>query len=137
METFDLQIKYKSQERSKDSNGSMETITIEGNNMSYEISYWGFKSENALEDNKKTTISDNEIDDIKIYLEQNKLNKNINKEIKDEKNGSRFNTFTYLLANNYKKEQIIIEISSNNSNVDNDVFGSLRELFFKLKLMFI
>ncbi len=135
-ENFDIYFKYHRQETSKDSNGSEEIFILNGKNISFTEQHWGFKSEKKPKINDSRILSDKDLKKIVDFINEKKLNTDINQKI-EEKQSFSFNTFTYTLINNLSSPNCTITLETNTLQSDNKLLLSLSKLNTILKLMFI
>jgi len=73
---FEIRVTYKTEERSKDSNGANKIFTLTGNKLLYTESYWGFKSEKMKSLQRSAKLSEKDHKAIFSFISENEFNNN-------------------------------------------------------------
>jgi len=127
---FLIKLNFERSERSKDSNGTNEEFIIQNNELKYKQNNWGFKADRK-EINKTIILSENEIDDLIIFIEQSSLKSSKKKKLKKDKRFS-FTTYTYNLELNINKN-VKFTIETNDKTIDNFLLNNINNLYNILK----
>lgn len=129
---FELSVIYKSEERSKDSNGANKIFTLTGKKLLYTESYWGFKSEKMKSLQRSAKLSEKDHKAIVSFISENKFNSNHQETITIDKRFS-FTTFTYIIECKTSENTSTYQIQSNDLNPNHKSWDQAEELFYLLK----
>jgi len=131
IENADIQLIYTRHERSKDSNGTVITITIKDNTLYYHKQNWGFKAIKKVT-NKKTKIDDDFLHTINDFIVNKLPTEEYINNIKTKKRFA-FTTFKYELSVKSTEKIYKVEISTNDCKTKDKYYLTLNVLFFKLE----
>lgn len=134
-DSFELSVTYKSEERSKDSNGANKIFKLTGEKLLYTESYWGFKSEKMKSLQSSTKLSEKDHKAIFSFISESKLNCNHQKAITIDKRFS-FTTYTYIIECKSSENTTTYQIQSNDLNPNHKSWDQVKGLFNLLKNIF-
>lgn len=129
---FELRVTYRSEERSKDSNGATKTFTLTGEKLLYTESYWGFKSEKMKSLITSVKLTDKDHKAIFSSISENEFNNNHQEIITIDKRFS-FTTFTYVIECRTSENKSTYQIQSNDLNPNHKSWDQVKGLFYLLK----
>lgn len=132
---FELKVTYKTEERSKDSNGANKIFALTGKKLLYTESYWGFKSEKMESLQRSAKLSEKDHKAIFSFISENELNNNHQDILTIDKRFS-FTTFTYIIECRTSDNTSTYQIQSNDLNPNNKSWGRVKGLFNLLKNIF-
>ena len=132
---FELSVTYKSEERSKDSNGANKIFKLTGKKLLYTESYWGFKSEKMKSLQRSAKLSEKDHKAIFSFISENKLNCNHQEAITIDKRFS-FTTFTYIIECRTSENTSTYQLQSNDLNPNHKSWDQAKGLFNLLKNIF-